>query len=138
MTPEEEDYLVEQFTVQKFQYSKFVSLHFEVLADAKVLQICNSTRRKYASTLLKKLNGISHTTQGRYLSWKFAHDQGNQTLPQPILTVYPSKASCILSDERIRETDIPQDAVADWPTFAGYMGTKKYIPHWTTEVCQFS
>ena len=76
--------------------------------------------------------------QGRYQSWKFVHDQGNQTLPQPVLTVYPSKASCILLDECIEETDIPQDSVADWPSVAGPIGTKNYITHWTTEVRQFS
>ncbi|KAF8335589.1 alpha/beta-hydrolase [Amanita rubescens] len=78
MTPEEEDYLVEQFTNQKFEH---------------------------------KLAVIVHITQNRYQSWKFARDQGNLTLPQPVLT----------------------DTVANWPLLAWYLGTKKYIKNWTTE-----
>jgi len=81
MTPEEEDYLVEQFTNQKFKHN----LQF-------------------------------YSTENRYQSWKFARDQGNLTLPQPVSTVYPTK-----------------DSVANWSFLAWYVGTKKHIKNWTTE-----
>ncbi|KAF8632815.1 hypothetical protein AX15_001675 [Amanita polypyramis BW_CC] len=81
LTPEEEDYLVEQFEIQGFRDS----LQF-------------------------------YTTENRYQSWKFVHDQGNTTLLQPVLTVYSS-----------------QDIVADWRLFTRGIQTEKYIPNLTTE-----
>ncbi|KAK2460062.1 hypothetical protein APHAL10511_007939 [Amanita phalloides] len=80
-TPEEEDYLVEQFEAQGFNYT----LQF-------------------------------YTTENRHHSWKFVQQQGNWTLPQPVLTVYSTK-----------------DRVADWHHLNRFTGTAQYIPNWTTD-----
>ena len=68
----------------------------KLFADANALQIYNSMQQRFAYTFRGELTIILHITQNRYQSWKFARDQGNLTLPQPVLTVYPTKASCTL------------------------------------------
>lgn len=57
-----------------------------------------------------------YTTQNRYLSWEFAHNQGNFTIPVPVLAVYPT-----------------DDRVADWVTVAEVLGSEKYLPRLTVE-----
>ncbi|KIL59519.1 hypothetical protein M378DRAFT_169165 [Amanita muscaria Koide BX008] len=81
LTPQEEDYLVEQFKVQGFENT----LHFYI-------------------------------TENRYQSWKFVHNHGNRSIPQPVLTVYSSK-----------------DSTADWKFIGTVVGSAKYVPNLTTE-----
>ncbi|ETW84768.1 epoxide hydrolase [Heterobasidion irregulare TC 32-1] len=80
-SPDEEDYWVEQYGIQKFEYT----LEF-------------------------------YTTENRYASWKIAHEQGNYTLHQPVLSVLPTK-----------------DPVADWVLAAKLLKSADYLPHITLQ-----
>ncbi|KAL1741254.1 Alpha/Beta hydrolase protein [Schizophyllum fasciatum] len=78
-TSEEEDYFVEQFSIQKF----------------------DNTLQFY-TTPVSRFN--------RYSAWKFAHDQGNLTIPQPALSILPS-----------------DDPVADWVKAAALLHSADYL-----------
>ncbi|KAF8075822.1 alpha/beta-hydrolase [Lyophyllum atratum] len=81
-TPEEEDYFVEQYSIQGFKHT----LQF-------------------------------YMTENRYASWELAQSQGNYTIPQPALAIYPLN-----------------DPVADWKVAAGLLKTGDFVPHLTTKV----
>jgi len=81
-TPEEEDYFVEQYSIQGFKHT----LQF-------------------------------YTTENRYQAWKHAHSQGNYTISQPALAIYPK-----------------EDPVADWLVVATVLKSADYLPNLTTEV----
>lgn len=81
MTDEEEDYLVQQYSIQGFK------------------------------------NTLQFYTYGnRYAAWKFAHFQGNYTLPQPALAIYPTL-----------------DPVADWKTVEKLLHSDQFIPKLAVE-----
>ncbi|KAF8905777.1 Alpha/Beta hydrolase protein [Gymnopilus junonius] len=70
------------------------------------------------------LQGFKHTIQfysddNRRMGWTLAHSQGNYTIPQPVLAVYPT-----------------EDPVADWLLVAKMMDSAKHIPHLTIETLQ--
>ncbi|KAJ8462480.1 hypothetical protein ONZ45_g17916 [Pleurotus djamor] len=82
MTPEEEDYFVEQYSIQGFD------------------------------------NTLQFYTEGnRYRSWQFAHQQGNHTITQPVLSILPV-----------------DDPVADWEFAAKILGSAGFIPDLTTKM----
>ncbi|THH05928.1 hypothetical protein EW145_g4439 [Phellinidium pouzarii] len=82
MTKEEEDYLVEQYSIQGFAYT----LQF-------------------------------YTHGNRHAAWEFAHTQGNYTISQPALAIYPT-----------------HDPVADWSVAAALLGSANFLPNLTVEV----
>ncbi|CAG7854202.1 SubName: Full=Uncharacterized protein {ECO:0000313/EMBL:CCA70423.1} [Serendipita indica DSM 11827] len=68
--------------------------------------------------------GFDHTLQfytheNKYKNWEFAHNQGNFTIPLPVLAVYPIN-----------------DPVADWPLVALVAGSHTYLPYLTKRVLQ--
>ncbi|TFK66645.1 alpha/beta-hydrolase [Pluteus cervinus] len=79
---DEEDYFVEQYSIQGFRYTMGPYCH-----------------------------------ESRYASWKFATDQGNATISNPVLAIYPD-----------------QDLVADVVSVAAFLGTDRFIDKLTTEV----
>ncbi|TFK35066.1 Alpha/Beta hydrolase protein [Crucibulum laeve] len=81
-TPEEEDYFVEQFSLQGFK---------------NTLQF--------------------YTTENRHQSWEIDHRQGNFTISQPVLAIYPS-----------------EDPVANWELVAKLLKSSEFTPQLTTEV----
>lgn len=75
-SPEEEDYIVQEFSVQGYR---------------NTLQF--------------------YTTENRKLSWQRVRDQGNATLPQPVLALYPT-----------------HDPVADWEQAALMLKSAAFLP----------
>ncbi|KAJ4467868.1 Alpha/Beta hydrolase protein [Lentinula aciculospora] len=61
----------------------------------------------------------THNTigQNRYASWKFAHEQGNHTIPQPALAILPT-----------------DDPVADWVIASRLLHSEEFLPSLTTEI----
>ncbi|KAF8427223.1 Alpha/Beta hydrolase protein [Boletus edulis BED1] len=57
-----------------------------------------------------------YTSGNKYGTWKSAHDQGNFTIPQPVLSVLPLK-----------------DPVADWNKLAESSKVAMYLPQLTTK-----
>ncbi|KAL0565078.1 hypothetical protein V5O48_016957 [Marasmius crinis-equi] len=58
-----------------------------------------------------------YTNGNRYATWKFINDQGNHTLPQPVLAVLPK-----------------HDPVADWALAMKLLKSEKFLPRLTTEM----
>jgi len=56
-----------------------------------------------------------YTVGNKYLSWKFAHDQGNITIPQPVLSVIPY-----------------HDPVANWTIAAQVLRSAEFLPNLKT------
>ena len=56
-----------------------------------------------------------YTVGNKYLSWKFAHDQGNITIPQPALSVIPY-----------------HDPVANWTIAAKVLRSAEFLPNLKT------
>ncbi|GLB45925.1 putative alpha beta-hydrolase [Lyophyllum shimeji] len=83
-TAEEEDYFVEQYSIQGFRYT----LQF-------------------------------YMTENRYASWQLAQSQGNHTIPQPALAIYPLN-----------------DPVADWMVAARLLKTAEFVPNLSTELLE--
>ncbi|KAL5530822.1 hypothetical protein ACEPAF_7080 [Sanghuangporus sanghuang] len=79
LSQEEEDYLVQQYSIQGFNYT----LQF-------------------------------YTYGNRYGSWKSSRSQGNYTIPQPALSIYPT-----------------YDFVADWQKVEKMLGSAKFLPKLT-------
>lgn len=75
----EEDYWVEQYSIQNFSYN----LEF-------------------------------YTTDDRLLAYNLANGQGNETIPQPVLSILPT-----------------QDPVVDWVAAAEALGTANFLPNLT-------
>ncbi|KIM42734.1 hypothetical protein M413DRAFT_444402 [Hebeloma cylindrosporum] len=68
------------------------------------------------------INGFKHTlqfytTENRHEGWRHAHFQGNHTISQPVLAIYPK-----------------EDPVADWLVAATVLKSADYLPDLTTEV----
>ncbi|KDR74298.1 hypothetical protein GALMADRAFT_250096 [Galerina marginata CBS 339.88] len=68
------------------------------------------------------LGGFKHTIQfyaenNRRRNWQLANSQGNHTLLQPVLAVYPK-----------------EDPVADWDSLAKMLNSAQYLPNLTTKV----
>ncbi|KAI5120723.1 hypothetical protein M0805_006429 [Coniferiporia weirii] len=81
LTEEEEDYLVEQFSIQGFK------------------------------------NTLQFYTHGnRYAAWELANSQGNHTISQPALVVFPT-----------------DDPVADWAAAMKLLGSEEFVPNLTVE-----
>ncbi|KAG9308725.1 Alpha/Beta hydrolase protein [Chiua virens] len=57
-----------------------------------------------------------YTNGNRYGTWKSAHDQGNFTIPQPVLSILPL-----------------EDPVADWVATAKAFNVSAYMPQLTTK-----
>ncbi|THH17595.1 hypothetical protein EW146_g3260 [Bondarzewia mesenterica] len=57
-----------------------------------------------------------YTDENRHASWKIANEQGNHSIPQPVLSVLPTK-----------------DPVADWVLAAKLLRSADYLPNLTTE-----
>lgn len=83
-TPEEENYFIEQYSIQGFRYT----LQF-------------------------------YMNENRYASWELAQSQGNYTIPQPALAIYPLN-----------------DPVADWMAASHLLKTAEFVPNLTTEVLE--
>jgi len=69
-----------------------------------------------------KLQGFDHTLQfythkNRIESHSFSHNQGNFTIKQPVLAIYPS-----------------EDPVADWLAISKLLQSDSFIPNLTTEL----
>ncbi|KAN0124484.1 epoxide hydrolase [Russula decolorans] len=75
-SPIEEDYWVDQYNIQKFNYN----LEF-------------------------------YATPDRFASYSFANSQGNETIPQPVLSILPT-----------------EDPVADWVQVAAFLNSSSYLP----------
>lgn len=75
-SPDEEDYWVDQYNIQKFNYN----LEF-------------------------------YTNPDRFASYSFANTQGNETIPQPALSILPT-----------------EDPVADWVEVAALLNSSTYLP----------
>ncbi|KAJ3823957.1 Alpha/Beta hydrolase protein [Lentinula raphanica] len=58
-----------------------------------------------------------YTDENRYASWKFAQDQGNHTIPQPVLAILPT-----------------DDPVADWVLASRLLHSEDFLPNLTTEL----
>jgi len=58
-----------------------------------------------------------YTDENRYSSWKFAHEQGNHTISQPVLAVLPT-----------------DDPVADWVLATRLLHSETFLPDLTTEL----
>ncbi|KAK7459628.1 hypothetical protein VKT23_009609 [Stygiomarasmius scandens] len=58
-----------------------------------------------------------YTDENRYASWKFVNDQGNFTIPQPVLAILPL-----------------QDPVADWAIASKLLKSEDFLPNLTTEM----
>ncbi|GAW05471.1 alpha beta-hydrolase [Lentinula edodes] len=58
-----------------------------------------------------------YTDENRYASWKFAHEQGNHTIPQPVLAILPT-----------------DDPVADWVLASRLLHSEDFLPNLTTEL----
>ncbi|KAK0490325.1 Alpha/Beta hydrolase protein [Armillaria novae-zelandiae] len=86
LSPEEEDYLVQEFSHQGFK---------------NTLQF--------------------YTPGNRHGTWKFASEQGNHTLPQPVLAIYPT-----------------HDPVADWVKAAEVLKSESFLPRQTTATVEGS
>ncbi|CAA7269168.1 unnamed protein product [Cyclocybe aegerita] len=68
------------------------------------------------------ISGFRNTLQfyahaNRYQTWKLAHTQGNHTIQQPVLAVYPT-----------------EDPVADWMLAAQMLKSAHYLPDLTTSL----
>jgi len=68
------------------------------------------------------INGFRNTlyfysNQNRHLSWKLANAQGNSTLTQPVLAIYPK-----------------QDPVANWEKAAKFVHSSEFLPNLTVKV----
>ncbi|KAF8548195.1 hypothetical protein OG21DRAFT_1516575 [Imleria badia] len=61
--------------------------------------------------------GFDHCIGNKYGTWKSAHDQGNFTIPQPVLSVLPL-----------------EDPVADWTMVAKDSKVATYLPRLTTKI----
>ncbi|KAF9558413.1 alpha/beta-hydrolase [Agrocybe pediades] len=81
-TPEEEDYFVEQYSLNGFKNT----LYF-------------------------------YSDENRRRGWQLANSQGNHTITQPVLAIYPT-----------------EDPVANWAHLAKMLGSEQHLPHLTTHV----
>ncbi|KAF8806818.1 alpha/beta-hydrolase [Phlegmacium glaucopus] len=68
------------------------------------------------------INGFRNTlqfysNQNRLLGWELANAQGNHTIPQPVLAIYPT-----------------EDPVADWEKAAIFLQSYKYLPNLTVKL----
>ncbi|KAL1702948.1 Alpha/Beta hydrolase protein [Schizophyllum commune] len=71
--------------------------------------------QKFDNTLQFYTTPVSR--HNRYSAWKFAHDQGNWTIPQPALSILPS-----------------DDPVADWVKAAAILHSADFLPNLKTVV----
>ncbi|KAH9483194.1 Epoxide hydrolase A [Psilocybe cubensis] len=67
-------------------------------------------------------SGFKHTLQfysnyNRFLGWKIANEQGNHTISQPVLAIYPT-----------------EDPVADWVEVSEILQSASFLPNLTTKV----
>ncbi|KAL0064870.1 hypothetical protein AAF712_008123 [Marasmius tenuissimus] len=60
-----------------------------------------------------------YTDSNRYATWKFVNDQGNHTIPQPVLAVLPK-----------------HDPVADWALAVKLLKSEMFLPQLTTEMVE--
>ncbi|KAK1216740.1 hypothetical protein PQX77_020627 [Marasmius sp. AFHP31] len=60
-----------------------------------------------------------YTDSNRYATWKFVNDQGNHTIPQPVLAVLPK-----------------HDPVADWALAVKLLKSEMFLPQLTTEMIE--
>lgn len=58
-----------------------------------------------------------YTQENRFQSWELAHSQGNHTIPQPVLAIYPK-----------------QDPVANWTVVAQLLKSTHFLPTLTTQL----
>lgn len=68
------------------------------------------------------INGFRNTlqfysNQNRLLGWKLANAQGNHTIPQPVLAIYPK-----------------EDPVANWEKAAKFLQSSEYLPNLTIKL----
>ncbi|PAV20580.1 alpha beta-hydrolase [Pyrrhoderma noxium] len=59
---------------------------------------------------------IFYTHENRYRSWEFSHNQGNHTITQPALAIYPT-----------------EDPVADWVHASKLLQSERYVPNLVVE-----
>ncbi|KIK60086.1 hypothetical protein GYMLUDRAFT_261656 [Collybiopsis luxurians FD-317 M1] len=69
-----------------------------------------------------KIQGFKNTLQfytdeNRFASWKFAHEQGNHTIPNPVLAILPA-----------------DDPVADWVVATRLLHSEDFLPKLTTKL----
>ncbi|KAF8164754.1 Alpha/Beta hydrolase protein [Crassisporium funariophilum] len=68
------------------------------------------------------LNGFRHTLQfythhNRFIGWELANSQGNHTIYQPVLAIYPT-----------------QDPVSNWVHVAKHLNSSDFLPNLTTKL----
>ncbi|KAK0455737.1 uncharacterized protein EV420DRAFT_557918 [Desarmillaria tabescens] len=80
-------------------------------------------RRRIISlrNLATRASKTFYTTGNRHGTWKFANEQGNHTLPQPVLAIYPT-----------------HDPVADWVKAAELLQSESFLPRLTTATVEGS
>ena len=77
-------------------------------------------------------SGFYH--QNRLQQWTLAHTQGNHTIPQPTLAVYPLQVRHSPRVIEKRVLSFEQDPVADWISTAKILKSADYLPDLTIEV----
>lgn len=58
--------------------------------------------------------------KNRYLGWEFDHTQGNFTISQPALALFPT-----------------EDPVANWEAAAKLLNSKIFVPNMVVKVCSY-
>ena len=77
---------------------------------------------------------ISHT-QDRLASYTFANSQGNETIPQPCLSILPTQVCCaIVISAEMSPPTFSQDPVADWVLAANLLKSASFLPNLTQTV----
>ena len=79
---------------------------------------------------------VTHdVTQNRRAAWNFANEQGNHTIPQPVLSILATKVrfqSRLI--DRLGFADVSQDPVADMEVAAKLLHSFDFLPDHTLHV----
>ena len=68
--------------------------------------------------------------QNRLAAWKFANEQGNHTIPQPVLSILATKVRFQSTLTKIFSfTDVLQDPVADMELAAKLLHSFDFLPN---------
>jgi soluble epoxide hydrolase/lipid-phosphate phosphatase len=93
---EEEDYWVEQYSISGFKYSEFPQCALSPFTYSVTNPSAVSALQLYTEEVpfiaFVSRYSVSHATlQNHFASWKFANEQGNHTIHQPILSILPTE-----------------------------------------------
>ncbi len=109
--------MVEEFSIQGYRNSKLVKDICFPSLDLCFFQRCNSTQRRLVLGSIRRLHETHLFTQNRHASWQHSHEQGNHTISQPVLAIYPT-----------------DDPVADWVKVAEHLKSNSFLPSISIEV----